>query len=57
MPALIAMRVNPDLKAKYQSLLATGKPAEVAITAVMRKRLITANALVRDARHWATTQA
>ena len=33
MPALIAARFNPDLKAKYQQLIATGKPANVAITA------------------------
>ncbi|MER8770704.1 hypothetical protein NKH63_18425 [Mesorhizobium sp. M0960] len=28
MPALVAMRFNPDLKAKYQALKAAGKPAK-----------------------------
>ena len=32
MPALIAERFNPDLKAKYQQMLTAGKPAKIAIT-------------------------
>ncbi|MFC1455977.1 IS110 family transposase [Microvirga arabica] len=52
MPALVAARFNPDLKAKYQALLAAGKPAKVALTAIMRKLIILANALLRDQRHW-----
>jgi transposase len=52
MPALVAARFNPDLKAKYKQLIAAGKPAKVAITAVMRKLIITANALLRDDRLW-----
>ena len=47
MPALVAARFNPDLKAKYQQLIAIGKPAKVAITAVMRKLVVTANALLK----------
>lgn len=35
MPALVAIRFNPDLKAKYRQLLEAGKPAKVAITAIM----------------------
>ena len=50
MPALVAARFNPDLKAKYQQLIATGKPAKVAITAVMRKLIVTANALLKTDR-------
>ncbi len=53
MPALVACRFNADLKAKYQALTAAGKPPKVAITAVMRKLLILANALLRDGRRWA----
>ncbi len=53
MPALVAARFNPDLKAVYDRLTAAGKPAKVAITAVMRKLIIVANALVRDQRKWA----
>lgn len=36
MPALIDARFNSDLKAKYQQLIASGKPAKIAIAAVMR---------------------
>ena len=52
MPALVAMRFNPDLKAKYTALRAAGKPAKVAIVAIMRKLLETANALVKGDRIW-----
>lgn len=57
MPALVATRYNPDLKARYQHLVAAGKPAKLAITAVMRKLLTTANALIRDDRTWTETIA
>jgi transposase len=53
MPALVAMRFNPDLKAKYVQLIAAGKPAKKAITAIMRKIVVLANALIRDGRKWA----
>lgn len=52
MPALVAMRFNPDLKAKYAQLREAGKPAKVAIVAIMRKLIETANALVRADRIW-----
>jgi transposase len=52
MPALVATRYNPDLKAKYNQLIRAGKPAKVAITAIMRKLIVTANALLRDGRKW-----
>jgi len=52
MPALVAIRFNPDLKAKYDQLIAAGKPAKVAITAIMRKLIILANALIKANRHW-----
>lgn len=47
MPALAATRFNPNLKAKYQQLIKARKPAKVAITAVMRKLIVTANALLK----------
>ena len=37
MPALVAMRFNPDLRAKYQAMIKAGKPPKVALTALMRK--------------------
>jgi transposase len=52
MPALVAARFNADLKAKYEALLAAGKPAKVALTAIMRKLLVLANALLRQGRRW-----
>ena len=52
MPAVVACRFNPDLKAKYDQLISSGKPAKLAITAVMRKLIVLANALIRDNRHW-----
>lgn len=52
MPALVAIRHNPDLKAKYHALRDAGKPAKVAIVAVMRKLIETANALVKADRLW-----
>lgn len=53
MPALVATRYNADMKTKYQALVAAGKPAKVAITAVMRKLVILANALLKANRSWA----
>ena len=52
MPALSAIRCNSDLKRKYQALLDAGKPPKVALTAVMRKLVILANALVQQDRLW-----
>ena len=52
MPALVAVRFNPDLKVKYDQLTKAGKPAKVALTAIMRKLIVLANALLRDGRHW-----
>lgn len=52
MPALVAARFNPDLKTKYQQLISAGKPAKLAITAVMRKLVVTANALLKADRLW-----
>lgn len=53
MPALVALRFNADMKATYDALVARGKPAKVAITAIMRKLIVLANALLRDNRNWA----
>jgi transposase len=57
MPALVASRFNPDLKAKYQQLVTAGKPAKIAITAVMRKLVVTANALIKADRAWQETHS
>lgn len=52
LPAVVATRFNPDLKAKYEQLVATGKCKKLAIIAVMRKLIVMANALLRDGRKW-----
>lgn len=57
MPALVAARFNPDLKEKYRQLIAAGKPAKVAITAIMRKLIVLANTLLREDRMWARNPA
>lgn len=57
MPALVASRFNADLKAKYIQLIDAGKPAKVALTAIMRKLIILANALVKADRKWVDKMA
>jgi len=52
MPALVATRYNPGLKAKYDQLIRAGKSGKVALTAIMRKLVVMANALLRDGRTW-----
>ena len=55
MAALVAIRRNPVFKAHYEKLLASGKAKKVALVAVMRKLLITLNAMLRERRAWRTT--
>lgn len=52
LPAVVATRFNPDMKTKYEQLISTGKCKKLAITAVMRKLIVMANALIRDGRKW-----
>lgn len=52
LPAVVATRFNPDLKAKYEQLVSTGKCKKLAITAVMRKLIVMANAVLREGRKW-----
>lgn len=52
MPALVAINHNKELKITYQKLIAVGKPPKLAITAIMRRLIIIANALLRDQRNW-----
>ena len=57
MPALVATRFNPDMKAKYKQLINAGKPAKVALNAVMRKLIVLANALLKANRSWTLNPA
>ena len=52
MPAVTAIRHNPDLKRQYERMRAAGKPAKVAITAAMRKLVVLANVLLQQDRCW-----
>ena len=52
MPAIVALRCNPTMKAIYTRLRDAGKPPKLAIMAIMRKLIILANALIRDDRLW-----
>jgi len=54
MPALVAARCNADLAGIYKRMIGAGKPA---ITALMRKLIVLANALLRDDRIWAEQTA
>jgi transposase len=57
MPALVAARFNPGLQARFAALTAAGKPAKVAIAALMPRLVVLANAFLRDDRTWAKTAA
>jgi transposase len=48
MAAVVAARFNPPLKAFYQRLRDHGKPAKVALTAVMRKLIVLMNHLLKQ---------
>jgi transposase len=50
--ALVASRSNPMLRATYQRLLANAKPRKLALVALMRKMLLTLNAMLRSATPW-----
>jgi len=52
MATLAASRSNPVIAAVYRRLRAAGKPPKVALTACMRKLLVTLNAMVRDGTPW-----
>ncbi len=45
---LVAAFHNPRLQEFHQRLLAAGKPPKLALTAVMRKRVILLNQLLKD---------
>lgn len=52
MASISASRHNPALNAGYKRLITNGKPAKLALTAVMRKLLITLNAMVKTNTPW-----
>lgn len=54
MAALVASRHNPEMKRAYLSLRSQGKPAKLALVAIARKLLVTANALVKNNSRYTT---
>lgn len=52
MAALASITHNPVMKEFYQQLKAQGKPSKVCLVAVMRKLIITLNAMLRDGKSW-----
>lgn len=57
MATLVAVRVNPVLRAFYQRLLERGKPKKVALVAAMHKLLTFLNALLKHQTRWQFQQA
>jgi transposase len=57
MPALVAARCNPVLKGKHKQLTDQGKLTKVAITAVMRKLIVTVNSLLKADGLWVKSLA
>ncbi len=52
MAAVASLRCNNKLKAFYNRLINNGKPAKVALTAVMRKLLAFMHAIVKKNSSW-----
>ncbi len=52
MCALVAARSNPVLKQFYARLVARGKPKKLALAAVMRKLIVTLNAMLKTNSLW-----
>lgn len=57
MACLVAIRFNPPLKSFYRRLREAGKPARLALVAVMRKLLTVLNAMLRDNKPWARAES
>lgn len=56
MSALVAVRHDPHSKAAYEAMRAQGKPAKVALVAVARRILVTANAILKANRPYEPTR-
>ena len=52
MGALAATRFNPVIRDFYRRLLADGKPKKLALTACMRKLLVTLNSMLKHGSPW-----
>ena len=53
MAAVASLRIKASpLKARYAQLIAKGKPPKLALTALMRKMLVTLNAMLKARQAW-----
>lgn len=52
MAMMSAIQCNPVFKAKYQQLVAQGKPKKLAIIACVRKMIVILNFMLREGAHW-----
>lgn len=52
MAALTASRHNPVIRSFHERLIAKGKEPKVALTACIRKLLVSLNAMIRDGKPW-----
>ena len=52
MTALVAIRYNPVMRLFAEKLRRNGKPSKVVIAAVMRKLIVTLNAILRSGEPW-----
>ena len=57
MGALTASRYNPVIRDFYQRLVAAGKPKKLALTACMRKLLVTLNSVLKHRSPWRAPRA
>ncbi|MCF6202953.1 MAG: IS110 family transposase [Methylococcaceae bacterium] len=57
MAIMSAIQCNPVFKAKYEQLLATGKPKKLALIACVRKMIVILNSMVRDGAQWEANYA
>ena len=52
MSSLSAVRHNPEIRELYERLVGAGKPKKVALTACMRKLLLTLNSVLKRGSLW-----
>jgi transposase len=52
MATMAAIRFNPVISVFYTRLRDAGKPHKVAITACMRKTIVTLNSMIKNQRYW-----
>ncbi len=57
MAMMSAIQCNPIFKAKYEQLVAEGKPKKLAIIACVRKMIVILNSMVRDGVKWEINHA